>query len=250
MAASGWLRPPFPVNDKSWGLPEALSRSPKDADREPPAVGENSTLTWQVLPVSTVPQVDKVTMKSPGFAPVSVKFVNTSGAVPQLVMVTDCTELVKPTTVSAKFIEELPKQIAGASATPVPERFSTVGLPAASSAIVTVAFRGPTAWGKNVTLSVHTPPGAIGPPMQACATEKSFDASPPTTMLDMFSAAEPQLVTVMLWTALVVVSNWLPKASPPDAELKQITGAAGEAVPLSGTVRGLPVASSVKTRFA
>src|ERR1017187_9686105 len=68
----------------------------------------------------------------------------------------------------------------------------------------------------------------------------------------MFNGAEPQLVMVILCTALVVVSNWLPKLMVARTfdKLKQRTGTAGVPVPLSGTTRGLPVASSVMTNWA
>jgi hypothetical protein len=191
-------------------------------------------------------------MKSPGFAPDMTKLLSINGAVPQLVMVTFCTELVKPTTVAPKLIELLEKQTEGASATPTPVRGTVVGLPTASSTMTRFAFRAPATWGLKVTLSVQMPPGARGPLVQANDGEnaKSFDPNPVMDTLEMFNAAEPQFVMVILCTALVVVSNWLPKLSVPVPELKQTTGATGVAFPLSGTVRGLPVASSVKTRFA
>jgi hypothetical protein len=194
----------------------------------------------------------ETSMKSPGFAPVRSILLNTSEADPQLVMVTLWIEPVVPTPTLPKLIELLEKQIEGASATPTPVRDTIVGLPTASSAITRVATRVPTTWGVNVTLSVQKLPGAIGAPVQAgdCENAKSFDPAPVMDTLEMFKAAEPQLVIVMLCPALVVVSNWLPKLSVLLLELRQSSGAAGVAVPLSGTVRGLPVASSVKTRFA
>jgi hypothetical protein len=165
-------------------------------------------------------------------------------------MVTLVTEPVSPTPTLPKLTELLLKQIAGNSAVPTPVRFSVVKPPAASSAITRGADRPPAARGANDTLIVQVPPTASGPPVQLCVTKKSFDAKPVAVTLAMFSADEPQLVIVMLCTVLVVVSNWLPKLSVPAPELRQTTGTAGVPKPLSGTMRGLPVASSVMTSWA
>src|ERR1017187_6901107 len=249
-AASGWLRLPFPTSDSSCGLPEILSVKARLANRGPPAVGANRRLTWHVSPVATLVQVLEILRKSPALAPVMVTLLITSGAVPQLVMVTLVTRLVIPTPTLLKSTVLPPKQIAGNSAVPTPVRGSVVKPPAASSAITRVADRPPVARGANATLIVQVPPTASGPPVQLCVTKKSFDAKPVGVTLEMFKTAEPQFVIVILCTALVVVSNWPPKLSVPAPELRQMIGAAGVAVPLSGTMRGLPVALSVKTRFA
>src|SRR5277367_872279 len=106
----------------------------------------------------------------------------------------------------------------------------------------------------NVTLSVQIPPGAIGPLVHVCVTVKLFVPNPVRDTLEIFKSAEPQLVIVMLCTALVVVSNWLPKLkvllSELLPELTQTNGTDGVPLPLRGTMRGLPVASSVMTSWA
>lgn len=70
---------PVPVRLTVCGLPVALSFTFSVAEREPLAVGENVTVTRQVASGLIVPELGQVLaeviLKSPGFAPVSVRLV-------------------------------------------------------------------------------------------------------------------------------------------------------------------------------
>src|SRR5579862_7288465 len=250
MAASGWLRAPDPIRVTSCGMLETLFEIDRLAVRDPPAIGANCKFTWQVSPAATVPHMLATMMKSPVFAPVMLRLLITNAAVPQFVMVRLCTLPVAPTPTVPKLIGLLPTHIAGANAVPTPLRLKIVGLPVALCAIATVARRVPAAVGVNVALIVHVPPAEIGLPLvQSLETEKSFDPVPEIVTLEMIRSVEPQFVIVTLCTALVVPINWLEKVSVL-LELKQRSGTAGVAVPVSGMLRGLQIPSSVNTRVA
>ena len=180
------------------------------AVRKPVAVGAKVTATAQVPPVATIPQVLGPIKKSPAFVPVVITLLMTSGAVPQLVIITLCTKPVVPTkTVLPKLIRLPAGQTAEVRGMASPCRSTVVGLPAASCVIVRAACRVPATWGLNVTLSTQKPPGAIGPPVQLgdCTNAKSSEPAPVRETLEMFNGAEPQLVIVTLCTVLVVVTS-------------------------------------------
>src|ERR1017187_66017 len=169
------------------------------AVRIPVAVGAKVTPMVQVPPTDTVPQLELI-KKSPAFRPAEITLLITSGAVPQLVMVTLCGVPVVPTNTVPKLTGLPLAQTTGASGVASPCRNKDVGLLAASSVIVSIACRVPATWGLNVTLSVQKSPGAIGPPVQLgdCPNAKSLDPGPVMETLEMFNGAVPQLVIVML----------------------------------------------------
>ena len=91
-----------PVPDRAtlWGLPEALSAMEMLAEREPVTVGLKVALIVQFPPALRVlGEIGQfvVSMKSPGFAPVSPIEEIVSGPVPVLVSVAACPGLLVPT---------------------------------------------------------------------------------------------------------------------------------------------------------
>src|ERR1017187_1168853 len=100
------------------------------AVRIPVAVGAKATPITQVLPGATVPQVLELVTKSPGFAPVKFTLPITSGARPQLVMITLCTELVVVTKTVPKLTGLPSKQTDGVRGMPTPCRRIDDGPPA------------------------------------------------------------------------------------------------------------------------
>lgn len=86
----------MPLKVIVWGLPLALSVMLTDALRAPAAVGVNVTLIEQLAAAATLDPQVFVCAKSPEFVPVRVVFVMLRVAVPLLVRVTLCAELVVP----------------------------------------------------------------------------------------------------------------------------------------------------------
>ena len=99
----------------------------------------------------------------------------------------------------------------GPLATPVPLKVMFCGLPAALSAIDTLALREPAAVGVNVTLIVQDAPAAnvLEPVGQVLVCAKSPAFVPVSPMLLMLSPALPLFVSVMLWGLLLVPTFWL-----------------------------------------
>ena len=98
-----------------------------------------------------------------------------------------------------------------AEVVPVPLRLTVCGLPAALSAIVSVALLVPVAVGVKATLTVQLPLGATAEPQPVRA--KSPLLVPDTVRLLMPRGAAPTLVTVTLWGALAMPTAWLEKFS-------------------------------------
>jgi hypothetical protein len=223
---------PVPLNDTVCGLPLALSVVEILPLRDPPAVGVKVTEIVHV-PAATIeaPQV-LVWLKSP----LAAMLLMVSGADPVLVSVTVCaTPLV--------FTNWLPKlRLVGAKDTagavvPVPLSVTVCGLPPALSVIVTLPLRVPPTVGVKVTEIVHVPAAAIEAPQVLLWLK-----SPLAAMLLIVSAADPVLVSVTVWAALLVFTNWLPKLRLVG---EKDTAGAVVPVPLRATVCGLPLALSV-----
>ena len=89
----------------------------------------------------------------------------------------------------------------GYTFSPEPERETVFGLPAVLLAIVKVPFRAPTAVGVNTTLTVQKLAGRMAD-TQLLLCEKS----PVTDTLLTTRLPEPVLVTVTVWTTLLVFS--------------------------------------------
>ena len=151
----------MPVPDRLTvcGLPEALSVMVTEAARLPVAVGAKVTLMLQLPPATTeLPQLLD-SLKSPLFAPVTAMLVMVKAAVPVLVRVTGCAELVIPRVWLPKVrLVELRLTV---GPPPVPVRFTLCVLPATLlllSVMVTAAVRVPGSVGVKVTLIVQLPP--------------------------------------------------------------------------------------------
>jgi hypothetical protein len=85
--------------------------------------------------------------------PVNVRVILLKAALPVLVKVTDCAELV--TVMGSLLKARLVGETLATDAVPVPVRLSDWGLPAALSVNTTEAVRVPGALGVNVTVRVH-----------------------------------------------------------------------------------------------
>jgi hypothetical protein len=122
---------------------------------------------------------------------------------------------------------------------PVPPRVTVWGLPAALSAMVTDADRLPLAAGVNFTLIVQLAPVATEAG-QLLVWAKSLEFVPKMLMPVTDSGAVPVLVRVTVWAALVVATDWFPKARLDGDAL------ASDAVPVPVRLTdcGLPVALS------
>ena len=91
---------PAPLTGKECGLPAALSNTRTSAPLLPLLIGINRTPIVQVPPTGTVPQLLGSSKKSLGLPLVRITPLMISGAVPELVTVTDCTLLVVPSATS------------------------------------------------------------------------------------------------------------------------------------------------------
>ncbi len=100
-----------------------------------------------------------------------------------------------------------PLAAASEKSVPVPVSETVCGLPDALSMIVTEAERLPVADGVNVTLmeqfAFTASVALLAGHVFVCA--KSLLLVPVRVMLEMVSGAVPELVSVTLWAALVVV---------------------------------------------
>ena len=92
--------------------------------------------------------------------PVTAKLVMLKAALPGLVRVTGCAELVVPTGRLPKARLAGERLTTGAVLVPVPERLTVWGLPAALSEMLRVPLRVPVAVGVKVTLIVQLAPAA------------------------------------------------------------------------------------------
>lgn len=234
---------PGPVSVIICGLPLALSVMLTTAERLPAEAGVNVTLIVQLAPAATEEPQVVVSPKSPGLAPNKPILTMFSTVLPVLVRVTDCAALVVP-----RFWLPKAKLLAlrlTEAPVPVPVRVTVCGLPAALSAMVNVAVRLPAAAGVNVTLIVQVPPPASELP-QVLVWEKSPPLVPVTVMLVKLKVALPLLVTVTVWAAAGVPTNWLPKVRM----LEERPTPAEEPEPVRDTDWGLPAALSVNTNEA
>lgn len=134
-----------------------------------------------------------------------------------------------------------------AEAVPVPVSGTVCGLPAASSATLTLALCAPEFVGENFTPTLQLLLGAIAfapsthaVPLVGAPNANCEGFAPVKVMLVMFSVAAPLFVMVTLVTALDVPVRWFPKAMLVGAKV----AADATPVPVRGTVCGLPEASS------
>src|SRR3954469_5483839 len=132
-----------------------------------------------------------------------------SGAVPVLLTVTDWLALVVATRWFPKARLLVDRPTAGAGCVPVPPSPRLCGLSEASSAIETLALRGPEAVGEKVTIRLHVAltasvTGATGQ-LLVCAKSGAF--APVMPMLVIVSGAVPELRNVELCEPLVVPTS-------------------------------------------
>src|ERR1017187_10394036 len=161
----------------------------------------------QLPPAATLAPQVLVCAKSPALVPVTARLLIRRVAVPVLLRVTDWAALVVPTFWLVKV--KLPEvSDTTGTPTPVPERVTVWGDPAALSVMVTDAPRLPAAVGVNVTEMLQLPPaGTLAPQVLVCAKLPGF--GPVSAMLVIVRAAEPGLLSVTDWAALVVLRFWL-----------------------------------------
>jgi hypothetical protein len=93
---------------------------------------------------------------------------------------------------------------------PVPLRLTVTVTPWVLSVTVKVPVRGPPVRGVKLTLKVQSPPTTRLLPQLLVWLKLLLTAT-----LLMLSVAQPGLVSVTAWVALVVFTNWLPKVRLP-----------------------------------
>jgi hypothetical protein len=172
-------------------------------------------------------------------APIDAMF---SGAVPVFVSAEVFATLVVPTRCEPKSRLPGDRLTWGAAGAPVPLRLSSCGLPGASSAIETAAFRVPVPAGVNVTVIEQVAFGAsvAGETGHVFDMPNSAERSPIRLMLVIVSGDVPVFRSVEDCEALVV-----PTTCDAYVRLAGVSDTAGwTPVPLSATVCGEPVASS------
>ncbi len=208
---------------------------------EPVAAGLNSMETVQALPAaSVVPQVLAEMRNDVAFVPPRAIEVMSRVAVPELVRVRTCAAVAVPTLVVAKVRLVAESFTAGVS--PVPERVTFCGEPAALSVRATSAVRAPAAAGLNSTEKVQVLPAARVVPQVLAEMRKDVVLVPPRAMDVMSRVPVPELVRVMVWAAVVEPTAVAAKVS---AVAESLTaGVAATPVPLRATVCGEPVALS------
>src|ERR1017187_10410675 len=241
-AVSDTIGAPTPVPERVtvWGDPAALSVMVTDALRIPAAVGVKVTEMLQLPPAATLAPQVLVCAKWPALVPVTPRLLIRRVAVPMLLSVTDWAALVVPTFWLAKVRLPAVSDTIGAP-TPVPERVTVWGDPAALSVMVTDAPRIPAAVGVKVTEMLQLPPAAtLAPQVLVCA--KSPRLVPVTARLLIRRVAVPVLLSVTDWAALVVPTFWLAKVRLPAV---RDTIGAPTPVPERVTVWGDPAALSV-----
>ncbi len=190
---------PVPVRLVVCGLLPALSVTVSVPVRVPTTVGVKVTLTVHFALLATdVPQVF-VCAKSPVTLTLSI----VNAAVILFVNVTVVGLLVVPT------VRLLNVTFAGDSVTactPVPLRLTVCGLLLALSVMVTAPVAAPVVVGENVTEIVHFLPAFSALPHVFVSAK-----FPLTAMLVMVRVAEPELVRITFFAALVVFTTTLPK---------------------------------------
>lgn len=190
---------PVPLRLVVCGLLPALSVTVSVPVRVPTTVGVNVTLIVHFALLATaVPQV-LVCAKSPVTLTLSI----VNAAVILFVNVTVVGLLVVPT------VRLLNVTVAGDSVTactPVPLRLTVCGLLLALSVMVTAPVAAPVVVGENVTEIVHFLPAFSELPHVFVSAKL-----PLTAMLVMVRVAEPELVRITFFAALVVFTTTLPK---------------------------------------
>ena len=196
------------------------------------------------MTASVVPQV-VVSLKSPGFVPVSEIARELSEAVPVFVTVIAWAGELLPRIVLAKVSDEVESVTLGAgAAAALPVRATVCGDPVTLSAMLTDAVRVPAAVGLNVTVMAQLAPTARVA-AHVVVSLKSAELAPVIEIAIDVIATAPVFLTVMACVALLLPTVVLAKVS--DAGVI-VTGAT--AVPESATDCGEPVALSATLTVA
>jgi len=174
--------------------------------------------------------------------PVRAMPVMLSVAVPLLVSVTVCAEVVVVTTVGPNGTLVGESKTAGAAAAvPVPVMVTACGLFAALLVNVSEAEAPAAAVGLKVTDRTQLLPAPRLLP-QGLVRANWLAFAPVSAMLVMLSAASPVFLSVTVCAELVVPTVWFPKLRV--VGFRETAGAAGVPVPVTGILCGLPLALS------
>jgi hypothetical protein len=227
--------PPIPLNRIVCGLFAALSAMVTDPYRLPLAVGVKVTLMVQLFAGATEAPQLLVWAKSPLAATLEMF----KAALPVLVSVTVCAELVAPTLVLVNV------SVAGSSVTtgprtPVPASRIVCGLFAALSVRVTDPYWVPVAVGVKVTLMEQVPPLATLAPHVLVSVKLAEGAT-----LERVKDEPPVLYKSTVSGPLLVPTTWLGKVR---LVVERLTAGAATPVPVSNTTWGLPGALSMRVR--
>jgi hypothetical protein len=200
--------------------------------------------TVQLALAASVPQAFSELVKLVMLLPPATTLEICRGALPELVTVTLIAALDVPCNVLGKFTV-LDESVTAGPVTggpmPVPVRVTTCGLPGALSMKLTVACRAPAAAGVKVTAMEQDAFAAIAAPMQLLEGKaKSPGLLPPTRMVEIFSGAVPELVTITLIGELVVPSASVERFTAVGLKVIPGTGAGAPPEPASSTDCGLP----------
>jgi hypothetical protein len=233
---------PVPFSATFWGLVGSASLIQRVAERVPPSVGVNVTVTVQLPPAGTLEPQVLVWLKSPGLVPVNVMELMVS-TLPELVRVTILEELVFPTPTLPKFSE---RGVTDTAVLPEPARLTLCGLLEALSTMLTVALSEAMVEGVKVTVMVQLELIARLDG-QLSDSAKSEALAPVTLMLVMERGAVAvlPLVRVAVLGALVVPYTTVPK----EREVGETLAAGATPVPLRLTYWVLGVALSFSVRL-
>jgi hypothetical protein len=200
-----------PVKATVRGMP-AESVIVRVAVRVPVAVGVKVTAMLQLDEGARVaPQVLLAIAKSPALAPEMAMLFTVNAAVPPLVNVTVCGELVEPTACRAK--DRLVGFTLAVSMAPVPESATVCGLVLAPSVKIRLATRAPNADGVNAMPTVQLAAGARLVPHVLLEMAKSAALAPVTETLLIAIAEAPLFCSVAVCGAVVVPRLTMPKES-------------------------------------
>jgi hypothetical protein len=172
------------------------------------AEGVNVTVTLQ-LPFGAIEPMQLLVCEK---SPLVVMLLMIRLPLPVLVSLTACVGLFAPTVCEPKL--KLGTDQVAIGAVPVPLKVTTWGLPGALSVICIVAVLAPTASGVNAGPTTQLPPAGKLLPHgldRVESGEKSSRSAPTTIILVKVRVAEPLLVTVTAFTALLVPTVCFPK---------------------------------------
>jgi hypothetical protein len=150
-----------------------------------------------------VPQVLLEILKSPAFVPEMATLLIVIEVLCPFDSVTDCEPLLDPTLVLANEREVGLAETVPLAAVPVPVSVMVCGLPLAESLKLSVADRGPVAFGANATVAVQLEDAASDVPQVLLLRMKSAALLPPTITLLIVMAALPLFVSVTTFGAPV-----------------------------------------------